>query len=66
MSTFSSKSVLSMKILQNILLLCQFFIKISAKHDTSAESKNNDVEDIDKKFNLYSDMIIGNLKGSGR
>ena len=37
-------------------------------NDTSDKSENKDVEDIDKKLNLLSDMIEGNsnLKGSGR
>ena len=37
-------------------------------NDTSDKSENKDLEDIDKKLNLLSDMIEGNsnLKGSGR
>ena len=37
-------------------------------NDTSDKSENKDVEDIDKKLNLLSNMIEGysNLKGSGR
>ena len=37
-------------------------------NDTSDKSENKDVEDIDKKLNLLSDMIEckSNLKGSGR
>ena len=37
-------------------------------NDTSDKSENKDVEDIDKKLNLLSDMIEGNsnLKGRGR